>query len=146
MVKTVLPVLLFCLSTISLDVLASDSLTVHVIVEGFKSEDGICRLLLFDSKEGFPDSPEYSKLILSRIIRADTVEFFFKVKPGKYAISVLHDENSNEKMDRTWYGKPVEGFGVSNNPAIGFGPPDFEESAVHIDGNNYYLKIRLNYL
>jgi uncharacterized protein (DUF2141 family) len=84
--------------------------------------------------------------MLSENIRGKTAEFIFKVKRGKYAIAVLHDENLNKKMDKTWYGKPAEGFGTSNNPAVGFGPPGFEESAVNLNEHNHDLIITLNYL
>jgi uncharacterized protein (DUF2141 family) len=49
-------------------------------------------------------------------------------------------------MDKTWYGKPKEGFGVSNNPEIGFGPPEFEEAAVILNEKNNSVLIKLNYL
>jgi uncharacterized protein (DUF2141 family) len=146
MIKTILPVLLFCLIVLSSEGLASDSIAVHVMVVGFRSEDGICRLLLFDSQKGFPGSHEYAELMLSEIIRADTVEFIFRIKPGKYAIAILHDENSNKEMNKTWYGKPIEGFGTSNNPEVSFGPPGFEESAVNLNENNHFIIITLNYL
>jgi uncharacterized protein (DUF2141 family) len=146
MVKTVLPVLLICLATVSGKLFAGDSITVHVAVEDFRNDDGVCRLLLYKSKKGFPDSPEHAELMLGGNIQEKKAIFSFKVRPGKYAISILHDENSNEEMDKTWYGKPKEGFGASNNPKIGFGPPEFEESTVKLDENNDSLKIILNYL
>ena len=43
---------------------------------------------------------------------------------GDYAVSVIHDENNNAKLD-TFAGIPREGFGFSRNPAIRFGPPKF---------------------
>jgi uncharacterized protein (DUF2141 family) len=49
-------------------------------------------------------------------------------------------------MDKTWYGKPTEGFGASRNPEIGFGPPGFEESALMLDERQNNLTITLNYL
>jgi uncharacterized protein (DUF2141 family) len=146
MVKTILSVLLIYIAAVGGEVLANDSITVHVMIKGFKSEDGICRLLLYESESGFPDLPEDAALMLSENIRGKTAEFIFKVKRGKYAIAVLHDENLNKKMDKTWYGKPAEGFGTSNNPAVGFGPPGFEESAVNLNEHNHDLIITLNYL
>ncbi len=146
MVKIIIPALLICLATVSGEVFASDSITVHVTTEGFKSEDGICRLLLFKSKKGFPDSRKDAELVINRNISGKKAEFSFKVMSGKYAISILHDENLNEKMDKTWFGKPKEGFGASNNPKVRRSPPEFEESVVILDENNKYLTINLNYL
>jgi len=146
MAKSILLALILLLTTASGESSANDSISVYVTIEGFKNEEGICRLLLFESEKGFPDSHEYAELAFGGNIQGKKVEFSFRVRPGKYAISILHDENSNKEMDKTWYGKPKEGFGVSNNPEVGFSQPDFEESAVNLDENNNYLVIRLNYL
>ena len=146
MTKNILFALFISLVAAFGKVLANDSITVNVTVEGFRNKVGICRLLLFENKKGFPDSREYAKLMLSGNIREETVKFSFKVKPGIYAISILHDENVNERLDKTWYGKPTEGIGASNNPKIGFGPPGFKESLINLDEKNKYIKIKLNYM
>ena len=125
---------------------AGDSITVFVEVEGFRNENGFCRLLLYENAKGFPDSPEDAKLMISRKIDGKTLDIIFKIIPGRYALVVLHDENSNKKMDKTWYGKPKEGFGTSNNPKIKFSPPEFEESSIDINNKDNYIKIKIQYL
>ena len=119
---------------------------VTVVVEGFKNDRGICRLLLYEGEQGFPDDPEYAVFISSFEIKNREAVFTFMMPPGTYAISILHDENSNEKLDKTWYGKPKEGFGISNNPRVRFGPPKFEEATVQINQENTGFLIRLIYL
>jgi uncharacterized protein (DUF2141 family) len=128
------------------EVARGDSVVVSVTVEGFRSDGGSCRLLLFDSEEGFPDSQAEAVAALSEMIRGGEVVFRFRVRPGRYAIAILHDENSNGKMDKTWYGKPTEGFGASRNPKIGLGPPGFDESALMLDEQLNHSRIMLNYL
>ena len=145
MIKAILTMLLVFLAAALGEALPNDSITVYVKIEGFKNENGLCWLLLFEGKKGFPDSTGDAALMLSGKINEKSAEFSFKVRPGMYAISVLHDENSNGQMDKTWYGKPTEGIGSSNNPKVGSGPPKFEESAVNLDGNNNHLKIKLRY-
>lgn len=49
------------------------------------------------------------------------------LSPGKYSFKYFHDENNNKKLDTNWLGIPREGFGFSNNPGIGFGPPSAEK-------------------
>jgi uncharacterized protein (DUF2141 family) len=146
MMKLFMPMLLFLLTAAFGEVPQSDGITIYVTIDGFKSEDGLCRLLLFDGEKGFPDSSENAALMLSGSIQKKSAEFSFKIRPGIYAIAALHDENLNGKMDKTWYGKPLEGFGSSNNPKVGSGPPGFEESSASIDENNDHFKIKLNYL
>jgi uncharacterized protein (DUF2141 family) len=63
---------------------------------------------------------------------------------GKYAISVLHDENENNKIDFNFIGIPKEGYGFSNNPKIMFGPPSFDDCAIYFT-NNSKIEIFLKY-
>jgi uncharacterized protein (DUF2141 family) len=146
MVKYLLSVLFVCLVVASGNVLASDSVTVSVRVDGLRNNNGICRLLLFASKKGFPDSPKDALLVSNENICGQEVVFSIKIKPGMYAISVLHDENINGVIDKAWYGKPKEGFGTSNNPKVGFSAPGYEESEIRLDEKNRSLVIKLNYL
>ena len=141
-----LPGLLTVLVVLSGKALAGDSIDVRIIVEGFRNNNGTCRVLLFDNRRGFPDSPGEAVAMCSATIEGPTVSFGLKVVPGKYAVAVLHDENSNGRLDKSWYGKPIEGFGASNQPKVGFGPPTFGESVVLLDENNTHLTIPLNYL
>jgi len=137
--------LIFLIIT-SEEILSRDSVAVYVSVEGFNSSEGICRLLLFKDEKGFPDESADAELMLSSKIQNGKTKFTFKIIPGTYVISILHDANSNQKMDKTWYGKPKEGFGVSKNPEIGFGPPEFEEAIVNLNEKNNSVLIKLNYL
>jgi uncharacterized protein (DUF2141 family) len=71
---------------------------------------------------------------------------FFWHRPGTYAVSVFHDENSNGKLDRNILRMPKEGVGVSNNAAGHFGPPKFDDMAFHYQGGRLDLKITVRYL
>ena len=146
MLKTIISVLLINFALICGASPTNDTVTITVTVDGFRNQTGKCRLLLFDSKKGFPDSPEHAKLMLSSDIRSETVEFSFSINPGSYAIAILHDENSNGKLDKTWYGKPEEGFGTSNNPKIRSGPPGFGDCVVQLDKKNNSVNIKLKYI
>ena len=146
MIKLFMPMLLFLLTAGFSQAQQNDGITVYIKIEGFKSEGGLCRLLLFAWEKGFPDRSDNATLMFSGSIKKKSAEFSFKIRPGIYAIAALHDENLNGKMDKTWYGKPVEGFGSSNNHKVGSGPPGFEESSVSIDENNNHFNIRLTYL
>lgn len=65
--------------------------------------------------------------------------------PGRYAVSVIHDENANGRLDKRLM-IPREGFGFSRNPAIRFGPPDFDEVRVMIAPGESRQAIRMKYL
>jgi len=144
--KTLLSILLLNLALLFGAMPGKDSVTITVTIDGFRNRQGMCRLLVFENKKGFPDSKEYATLMLSKSINKEIVEFSFTIAPGNYAIAILHDENSNETMDKTWYGKPKEGLGASKNPKSGFGPPKFDECAVNLNESNNHIKIKLIYI
>ena len=52
---------------------------------------------------------------------------FENLKPEKYAIKYIHDENANGKLDKNFMGIPKEGYGISNNAYGFFGPEEFEK-------------------
>ncbi|PKG51410.1 MULTISPECIES: DUF2141 domain-containing protein [Olleya] len=74
-------------------------------------------------------------------IENNQVSITFKnVTPGTYAIMVLHDENTNNRMDFD-NGMPTENYGMSNNP-MSYGPPQFSESKFEINTEDLEFNIR----
>jgi uncharacterized protein (DUF2141 family) len=55
------------------------------------------------------------------------------IPEGAYALTVVHDENANGKLDRNMIGMPTEKYGFSNNPSL-FGPPAFKDARIEITG------------
>ena len=76
---------------------------------------------------------------------ASTIIRFAGLAPGNYAAAVIHDENSNARLD-TFAGIPREGFGFSRNPAIGFGPPRFSAAAFAVGGVAETQQVTMRYM
>ena len=75
-------------------------------------------------------------------IEGNSVVFTFEdVKPGTYAIMVLHDENENFRMDYELSGMPKENYGMSNNP-MSFGPPQFDDAKFEMGEKDKEITIR----
>jgi uncharacterized protein (DUF2141 family) len=70
---------------------------------------------------------------------------FRHVPEGRYAVSIVHDQNGNGKLD-TFAGIPREGFGFSRNPPIRFGPPRFGDAQFSFGPDASAQVIRLRYL
>ena len=77
--------------------------------------------------------------------RAGSVEFH-GVRPGRYAIALLHDENSNGKADRALSMIPKEGFGFSRDAKVKMGPPSFEDAPISVGGAPVRQTIRMRYM
>ncbi|HYO09854.1 MAG TPA: DUF2141 domain-containing protein [Tepidisphaeraceae bacterium] len=89
--------------------------TLRIEVTDLRSTRGELRLGIFNRSSGFPESRDAA--VTWRSLPAATNERVMVVTlpPGEYAAVVLHDENGNMKLDRSW-GVPREGYGVTNNP------------------------------
>lgn len=65
--------------------------------------------------------------------------------PGSWALSVMHDENRNGRLD-TLLGIPREGFGFSRNPKIRFGPPKFDQVRFDLEPGIARQTVQMQYL
>ena len=119
---------------------ASD-LTVRVT--DLINHDGSIHYLIFNSKDGYPDDEK--KGFLKGTIKASESSFTLKGLPdGEYSVSLVHDENNNQKLD-TILGIPREGFAFSNNPRVYFGPPSFDKTKVRIEKDTD-IKVKIKYM
>jgi uncharacterized protein (DUF2141 family) len=64
---------------------------------------------------------------------------------GSFAVFVVHDLNSNGKLDKSTFGFPNEPLGFSRNPARPrFGPPKFEDVAFDApDAGRLQFRVKL---
>jgi len=70
---------------------------------------------------------------------------FEDIPPGTYAITVIHDENTDGKLDTNWLGIPKEGYGFSNDVKALLGAPPFSAASFQYDGGTLELTISLHY-
>lgn len=102
--------------------------SIEVIVKGIKEQKGTIRFGLFNNEKDFLKLPVDGKVIKVSGIEISAV--FENLKPGDYAVSVIHDENENGELDTNLVGIPKEGFAFGNNAMGSFGPPSFEKAKV----------------
>ncbi|MGB3297823.1 MAG: DUF2141 domain-containing protein [Phormidesmis sp.] len=124
------------------------SLTAEVT--GLKTADGQVCFSLFNSGMGFPNNRE--AIVETKCVAATVAEpdmpasvTFEDLSLGTYAVSVIHDENEDGKLNVGGFGIPKEGFGFSQNPVIQIKAPDFSEAAVVVVGPDTTTQIELIY-
>lgn len=116
--------------------------TLKVSIQDLPSNKGKLLYLLFKDEKGFPDDEKESVVSGSQDLKLG-VEFEIKdLKPGTYALSVIHDANDNEKLDTNFIGIPKEAFGFSNDPKIYFGPPSFKKASFEVKHDSE-IKIKM---
>lgn len=122
--------------------------TLRVHVDGFRNARGVAGVLLFTSAAGWPEDVHRSVQHKAEAIQADThdaVVTFDDLPSGIYGVVALHDENRNMKLDRNLVGWPKEGFGFSNNPRVGLGPPSFQQAKLSVQCPATDTTIHLQY-
>lgn len=117
---------------------------IDVQIHGAKSDKGLVRVLVFDSEKGYPDQPDLALKSFSIPLKDGKCDLRISdLKPGIYAICVIHDEDENGKMSTNPFGYPTEKYGFSNNVKGYFGPPDFSKAAFELKNESKLLKIQL---
>ena len=119
---------------------------VSIHIEGLRSTRGQVLACLTMRPATFPDCRDDAaahKLVVPAAQAADLD--FGPVAPGRYAVSLLHDENGNGRADMALM-IPREGFGFSRNPVIRFGPPAFARAAFTVGTAPVRETIRMRYI
>lgn len=121
--------------------------TVTVTVTDIRSSEGVVRACLTLSEKKFPKCSGAADGHNLVVPSSGTVTIEFKnVKPGRYAIAVLHDENNNNKADRALLFMPKEGFGFSRDAKVRMGPPKFKSAAFDVTTADQSQSIRMRYM
>ena len=119
---------------------------VKVVIEGVRSEKGKLVLAVFKDQEGFKNKRPIKRVELNKS-ELEGSEIVLSLDKGNYGISVLDDENNNNKMDYSFIGIPKEGFGFSNYYHKGLSKPHFDKFKFEINNTSVELiEIRLRYL
>ena len=136
--------LLSTLFFVGLAVQAQNSVVVQV--ENIKNSKGVCRAYLFDRSEYFPS--DIAKALASKDVEvtgSKTSLTFENVPAGTYAISVIHDENNNNRLDTNFLGIPEEGYGASKNQLPKMSKPDFTENAFRVSNKSVRILVQIMY-
>jgi uncharacterized protein (DUF2141 family) len=108
-----------------------------VKINDMRNSKGQILYILFSGEEGFPDDPSKAvrqgKIDVGQLV--DNSFLLKDIPSGKYALSVIHDENNNNKLDTNMLGIPKEGVGFSNNPKLMFGAPSYEKCEFVVNKN-----------
>lgn len=119
---------------------------VSVTVTGLRSTKGKVLACLTAQARTFPDCDKDPAARAVTVAAGKSVELDFgEVAPGRYAISLFHDENGNGKLDKAVM-IPSEGYGFSRDAPVMMGPPSFAKAAFAVDGAAQHLSIRMRYL
>lgn len=118
---------------LSLFPLFSWAAQLNIRITGFESAQGQVLISVFNQANGFPQNPRQAlKLLRVSAQRTAVAVEVPELNPGNYAVAVVHDLNSNGKLDSNAFGMPTEPVGFSNNPSLGMSAPTFAECKLNL--------------
>ncbi|HET6542022.1 MAG TPA: DUF2141 domain-containing protein [Chryseolinea sp.] len=138
-------IVLLCAMT-CISVCALCQTTLQVTLTHIVGQKGDIIVGVFDSDENFLKKPIERKVMQPS---GDSITVVFEnLKPGKYAVCVIHDANKNKELDKNKLGIPKEGFGFSNNVLGAMGPPTFERAQFDLtsDQKGLDIDIKMKYM
>ena len=100
---------------------------IEIIIQGIRNTNGNIELGVFKDNDGFQAEKSFldKKFSKTGIINGE-MRVQFRLDAGIWGLSLLDDENNNEKMDYKFPGIPKEGFGFSDYFHTGFSKPKFD--------------------
>jgi uncharacterized protein (DUF2141 family) len=113
-----------------------------VKVNDVRTPKGQLLMAVFDSAEAWEGK---ARAVAKQAADATTgeVDFHFPgLAAGRYAVSVMHDENGNGRLDSNLIGMPTEGYGFSNDPQV-MRKATFDEAAFAIGADDATIELHL---
>lgn len=121
----------------------AQNLTVEI--SGLRNQKGFVCIALFDGASGFPmDASKAVKNSCFKVASTTQEVNLGPLKAGRYAMSLLHDENADQKLNTGLFGIPREGIGFSRNPRIRR-RLQFEETSFDFQPNATTVPITVKY-
>jgi uncharacterized protein (DUF2141 family) len=119
---------------------------VVIAVTDLRSAKGVVRACMTTREDIFPKCIKDPTAHRTVVPAGETIEIRFSgVKPGDYAIALLHDENNNGKADRALGMMPKEGYGFSRDAPVRMAPPKFKDAVFKIEEGLSRVSIRMRY-
>jgi uncharacterized protein (DUF2141 family) len=132
MKNLILTITLILTSILSINA-QEETFNLTVNISGLSSDQGTLLIGVYNKKEDFLNKQFKSEI--SKIENKKSIVIFKNLPKGEYAVSFVHDENDNKKMDTNFMGIPKEDYGCSNNATGFMGPPKYEDAKFMLEEN-----------
>ncbi len=119
---------------------------VVITVTDLRSNKGVVRACMTTRADIFPKCIKDPDAHRTVVPASGKLEIRFTgVKPGSYAIALLHDENDNGKADRAMGMMPKEGYGFSRDAPVRMAPPKFADAVFTQSEGTSRVTIKMRY-
>lgn len=118
---------------------------LEVDVEGVRGTRGLLHVCATQKRSAFPDCRSDPSAHWQSFAATDHSLRLNALEPGRYAVTLFHDENANYRLDKV-LGIPREGFGFSRNPKLRLGPPRYDSVDIELKRGLTRTRVRMQYL
>ncbi|WP_299392291.1 DUF2141 domain-containing protein [uncultured Gelidibacter sp.] len=111
----------------TLSFFATDNPKLTLNITDIESVKGNIVIGVFNTADNFLKDGSAIKTYTYKVDATSKQIIISDLPKGEYAISMYHDENSDEECNRNFLGIPKEGYGFSNNVKPKFAAPTYNE-------------------
>jgi len=124
-----------------------DTCSLIIEVSDLRNSEGVVQYALYNRMDAFPDEhyEKYYKKLSAKIVNGISTVTFENLPIGKYAVNILHDEDSDGKIKKGIL-LPKEGIGFSNFQSISlFNRPSFSKASFQLN-EDYTIQVKIIYM
>lgn len=108
----------------------SQNLDLRVSITNIKNIKGVIKIGLFNDESTFPNKGEEYLTIKVDVKQSSHTILISDIPKGDYAVSIFHDENTDDECNTNFIGLPKESYGFSNNYRPRFRTPTYDDCKI----------------
>lgn len=123
---------------------AEPAMTLNIEFTNIKKGQGKLWIAIYKPEEPFAgkEKPKIYRIVEVKAAAPQTVSF--DLNPGRYALAVYHDLNSNGVLDKNFVGIPKEPYGFSKNFRPKLSAPKFEDCEFTFKDPGQKINVKLS--
>ncbi|MCE7067873.1 DUF2141 domain-containing protein [Dyadobacter sp. CY326] len=122
---------------------AEPAMTLNVEFTNVKKGKGKLWIAVYKPGDKFGGKEKPANYKIIDVKEATPQNAQFDLAPGRYALAVYHDLNSNDELDKNFIGIPKEPYGFSKNFRPKFSAPKFDDCAFELKDPGQKISIKL---
>ncbi len=140
--KTIITVLLVCISFVSLAQKSKKTIQVNIEIEDVKSDQGYWMLAIYNEDSEFLTMEPYNAK--RQKVGENNNVVTLNLPKGNYAVAVFQDTNDNKNLDRNEQGIPTEPYSFSGENVFPLrGMPTFEQCKIKVSKKSTAFRLSL---
>lgn len=135
--------LIFCFVYLMINITIAQE--IDITITNIRNSEGNILLSFYKNPDSFPYNAYMRKFVSKEKMIDGTIKASLNgFEHGKYAISLLDDENEDKDMNYRFF-IPREGYGFSNYVHKGLLPPDFNDCSFSVIDGSTEVLIQVKY-